>query len=91
MSFFPSKMVPKRFIVFSRELKQETFLSQGQRLEVNCFPNLSTHFHIYVVKYLFTSRDDKSENLVETTVLACELFTSGSHSWLKIVPCPSST
>ena len=39
MSFFPCKMFLEGFIVFSKELnKQETFLRQGQRLEVNCFP-----------------------------------------------------
>ena len=31
------------------------------------------------VKYLFSGRDDYFENLRETTVLACEMFTSGFH------------
>lgn len=32
--------------------------------------NLSSHCHIYVVQYLFTSSGDKFENLGETSVLA---------------------
>ena len=52
--------------------------------------NLSSHYHIYIVKYLFTSRDDYFENLRNTTVLAYEMFTSGCRPWLKNVACLSS-
>ena len=38
--------------------------------------NLSSYDHVYIVKYPFTSRDDWSENLGETAVLACKMFTS---------------
>ena len=50
------------------------------------FPSeMSLHYHIYIVKYIFTSRDDKFENLGESTVCACEMFTSGFCSWLRNV------
>ena len=52
--------------------------------------NSSLHYHIYILKYLFTSRDDYFENLRETTVLACEMFTSGCRPWLKNVAYLSS-
>ena len=52
--------------------------------------NLSSHYHIYIVKYLFTSRDDYFENLSNTPVVACEMFTSGCRPWLKNVACLSS-
>ena len=55
------------------------------------FPfNLSLHYHIYIFKSLFSCRDDYFENLRETTVLACEMFTFGCRSWLKNVACLSS-
>ena len=47
--------------------------------------NFSSDHHIYIVKSLFTSRDDYLENLGETTVLACEMFTSGWGPWLNNV------
>ena len=52
--------------------------------------NVSSHYLIYVVKFLFTSRDHLFENLGDTTVLACERFTSGCRLWLKNVACLSS-
>ena len=45
----------------------------------------SSHYYIDVVKSLFTSRYNQFENLRETTVLACEMFTSGCRPWLKNV------
>ena len=53
------------------------------------FPIFS-HYHIYIFKSLCTSRDDYFENLGETNVLACKMFTSGCHPWLKDVACLSS-
>ena len=47
-------------------------------------------FLIYIVKYLFISRDDYFENLRNTTVLAYEMFTCGCRPWLKNVACLSS-
>lgn len=35
--------------------------------------NLSPLYHIYIVKSLFTNRDDELENLGETIVLACKM------------------
>ena len=35
--------------------------------------NLSSHFHIYIAKYLFPTNHDKFQNLGETTVLAYEI------------------
>ena len=52
--------------------------------------NLSSHYHIYIVKCLFSCRDDWFENLGETTVKACEMFTSGRRRWLKNAACLSS-
>ena len=51
---------------------------------------LSSQYQIYIVEYLFTSRDNYFENLRETAVLACEMFTSGCRLWLKNVACLSS-
>ena len=51
---------------------------------------LSSHYHIYIFKSLFTSTDDYFENLGETNVLACKMFTSGYRPWLKNVACLSS-
>ena len=42
------------------------------------------------VKCLFSGSDDYFENLRETSVLACEMFTSGFHPRLKNVACLSS-
>jgi len=57
--------------------EQATFLIHGRQPEVGRFPfNLSSHYHVYIVKYPFLSRDDWSENLGETAVLACKMFTS---------------
>ena len=52
--------------------------------------NLSLHYYTYIVKYLFTSRHDYFQNLRETTVLACEMFTSACRPWLENVACLSS-
>ena len=51
------------------------------RTEVSCFTtskwfNLSPHDHIYIVKYIFGSRDDTFKNKAETTVLWCSLPVS---------------
>ena len=48
---------------------------------------LSWHYHIYIFKFLCASRDDYFENLGETFVLACKMFTSGCRPWLKNVAC----
>ena len=51
---------------------------------------MSSHYHIYIFKCLFTSRDDQFENLGEASVLACEMFTPGFRRWIKTVACLSS-
>ena len=51
---------------------------------------LPSHYHIYIFKSLCASRDDYFENLGETNVLACKMFTSGCRPWLKNVACLSS-
>ena len=74
-------------IVFSH-LKQETFLSHGRPPKVSCFPfNLSSHYHIYVVKSLSTSRDDFFENLPLSWQAKCSLPVSvrGSKSSLLLL------
>ena len=43
---------------------------------------LSSHYQIYIFKFLCASRDDYFENLGETYVLACKMFTSGCRPWL---------
>ena len=40
------------------------------------FTCLYTTTHVYIITYLFTSRDNKSENLGETTVLTCKMSAS---------------
>ena len=43
----------------NRELKYATLLSQGQQREVICFLfNLPLHYHTYIIKSIFTLRDD---------------------------------
>ena len=75
----------------NRELKLQRFwATDGNRKCAVFVFNSSSHYHIYIFKYLFTSRDDYFENLRETTVLACEMFTSGCRPWLKNVACLSS-
>ena len=49
--------------------------------------DLSSHYHIYIFKSLCASKDDYFENLGETNVLACKMFTSGCRPWLKNVAC----
>ena len=44
----------------------------------------------YIGKYLFTSRDDLFENLEETTILACQMFTSGFRPRFKNGSCLTS-
>ena len=47
--------------------------TDGNRKWLFFFFNFSSHYYIYIVTYLSSSRD---ENLGETTVLACEMLTS---------------
>jgi len=49
----------------------------GNRKRAIFLFNWSSQYHIYIVKYLYTSRDDWFENLGEIAVLACEMITSG--------------
>ena len=46
------------------------------------FFNLSSHYLIYIVKYIFTRK--YFENIGEATVLACQIFTSGFLPWLIV-------
>ena len=69
---------------------QRFWATDGNRKCAVSVFNSSSHYHIYIFKYLFTSRDDYFENLRETTALACEMFTSGCRPWLKNVACLSS-
>ena len=71
----------------NRELKHATFLMDDNRKCAVFVFNFSSHYHINVVKSLFTCRYDQFENLRETTVLACEMLTSGVRPWLKNVAC----
>ena len=45
--------------------------------------NFSSRYHFYIVRNLFTSRDDFLQNLGQTTVVACKMFTSGFRPWLQ--------
>ena len=49
--------------------------------------SLLTSLHTAIAKYLFTNTDDELKNLGDTTVLACEMFTSGCRPRLKNVAC----
>ena len=44
---------------------------------------LSSHYHIHNFKSLCASGDDYLENMGETNVLVCNMFTSGCRPWLK--------
>ena len=51
----------------------------------NILFNLSSHHHSYILEYLIITRDAWFENLRETTVLSCEMFTSrGSKTSLTL-------
>ena len=54
--------------------------------------NLSPHYHIYMVKYFFTSRDDQFQNLGEITILYWhnKVFPLSFCWWLKNIACLSS-
>lgn len=57
-------MIGVRLVGPLKELKHVTFLSLRRRPKVSCFPvYFSLQYH------LFTSKDDKFENLGATTVL----------------------
>ena len=75
----------------SKSLSSGCFLSYRQQPEVRFFFvfTSSSHNHICIVKYHFTSRDNYFENLGEITVQACEMFTSNICLWLKNVACLS--
>ena len=47
--------------------------------------NLSLSYHAYILKYIFTGRDDQFEYLEEATVHAHKMFTSFFCLWLKKV------
>ena len=44
---------------------------------------LPSHYNIYIVKYIFTGRDDHFENLGGAIVQASEMFTSVSFGGSK--------
>ena len=69
---------------------QRFWATDGHRKYTVFLFHLSSHYHIYIFKSLCASRDDYFENLGETNVLACKMFTSGCRSWLKNVACLSS-
>ena len=63
------------------EMKHATFFSHGRQPEVSFF-SLFTFVHTTIIVWV-KKRDDYFGNLEETTVLACEMFTSGFRPWLK--------
>ena len=64
-----------------RELSMQRFwATDGNRKCAVFVFNFSSHYHINVVKSLFTSTYDQFENLRETTFLVCEMFTSGCRT-----------
>ena len=72
-------------------LSMQRFLAMDGHRKCTVFLlNLSSHHHIYIFKSLCATRDDNFENLGETNVLACKMFTSGYRPWLKNVACLSS-
>ena len=73
-----------RVVIESLSMQRLWATDENRKCAVFLF-NFSSDHHIYIVKSLFTSRDDYLENLGETTVLACEMFTSGWGPWLNNV------
>ena len=69
---------------------QRFWATDGNRKCAVFLFTLSSHHHIYIVQFLFTSRDHLFENVGKTTVLVGEMFTSGCRPWLKNVACLSS-
>ena len=59
-------------IVVSPRLKLIFSTSEKILNNYNVIFNLSSHYHINIVTYLFTGGDDKFKNLGETNVLACQ-------------------
>ena len=78
------------FFILGRLGMQRFWTTDGNRKCAVFVFYFSSHYHINVVESLFTSRYDQFENLRETTVLACEMSTSGWRPWLKNVACLSS-
>ena len=77
-----SALVPQWLNI--RELKQARFWDADGNRKWAVFPfNLFSQNHIYIAKYLFPIMDDKYKNLGDTTVLACEMFSSGCRPRLK--------
>ena len=66
----------------SKELKHATFFSHGRQQELRCF---LTGNRLYSCLGCLHSTTFVFENLGETSVLACEMFTSGFLPWLKNV------
>ena len=69
---------------------QRFWAKDGNRMCAVFLFNLSSHYHIYIFNSIFTSGDDKLENLV-ATLLACEMFTSGCRPRLENVACLMSS
>ena len=68
----------------TRELKHARFWDANGNRKWAVFPlNLFSHDHIYIAKYLFSITDDLYKNVRDTTVLACEMFSSGCRPRLK--------
>ena len=77
---------PGHFTLIGSLSMQRFWATDGNRKCSVLVFNLSSHYHIYIVKYLFTTW----ENLRNTPILVCEMFTSGCRPWLKNVACLSS-
>ena len=84
------RRIPLNARTFIGSLSMQRFLAtEGHRKCAVFLFYLSSHYHIYIFKFLCASRDDYFENLGETFVLACKVFTSGCRPWLKNVACLS--
>ena len=71
------------FQLGSYEARDVFELWTATRIEMCSLFNLPLHYNIYIVEYLFFSRDDKFEG--ETTVLVCKTFPPVSFCGSKML------
>ena len=82
LAMFPK--TPGRDSILLGSLTHVRFWDEDGNRKWAVFPfNLSSHNHIYIAKHLFTIRDPKLKNLVETAILECKMFTPGCRPRLK--------
>ena len=79
-----------KLTVFLELRSRKTVRLSEQIMSADKYPSIFSRQMEAIVYVSLTRTDVKFENLVETTFLACEMFTSGFRSWLINIACLSS-